>query len=174
MSRNVAHQPVEAIQPGLLGDAVLAEGLVRPSDLNGEGVASAEAQPAAMEPAPCRRVILLSGEARVRRSVYLLEGTLFAPVCGPLEGEILWTVGKSPWPATGLSGVELVRGSADSSVLQFSGYSIEKPFVKERYRLVLYGADQAGVFHGASEAYGVWDAELSGRYQIVNLSAPSA
>jgi len=139
-------------------------------ELHGPVAGSADAKPAPVEPAPGRRLILLSGEARVDRSVYLMEGTLFAPASGALEGEILWTVGASPWFSKGTAGAELVRGSAGSSLLQFSGYCIDRPFVKERYRLVLFGAEQVGVFQGVSEAYGVWDAKLCGRYQIVNQS----
>lgn len=127
-----------------------------------------DAAPDVAEPTPGRRMILLSGDAFVRRSVYHMEGTLFVAASGALEGEILWTVAASPYLAIGLAGVEFVRGAASPTNLTFSGYKMEGPFLKERYRLTLFGAEEAGVFEGASEAYGAWDARLSGSYQVVN------
>lgn len=131
----------------------------------------AAAEPVVAEPAPGRRIILLSGDAHVQDSVYHMEGTLFVFADGALDGEILWTVASSPWLTIGAAGVELVRGAAESTHLTFSGYKIKGPFLKERYRLTLFGAEEAGVFEGASEAHGVWDAHLSGSYQIVTERA---
>lgn len=128
----------------------------------------AENEPIAAAPEPGRRIILLSGQALVRSSTYLMEATLFASSSGALDGEILWTVSDVPGCSAGTAGVELVRGSAGPSELHFSGYRVDGPFMKERYRIFLYGTDAVGVFQGASEAYGVYDARLSGRFQVVN------
>lgn len=117
--------------------------------------------------APGRRIILLSGEALVEHSIYHMEATLFASESGALEGEILWSVSRSRYLPNDAAGVEQVRGAAAASQLTFSGYKMEGPFVKERYRISLFGAEEAGVFEGASEAYGAWDAHLSGSYQVV-------
>lgn len=98
-----------------------------------------------------------------------MEGTIFAPVSGQLFGEILWTNVSNPTFKVGLAGTELVRGAATETELYFSGYQIDKPFIKERYRITLGGAEpgETGTFWGISEAYGVWDARLAGSYQIV-------
>jgi hypothetical protein len=122
---------------------------------------------ASVLPSPSRRTILLSGDARVHRSTYHMEGTLFAAEAGDLHGEILWTNVDNPGFPKGMAGTELVRGAATPTELHFAGYQIDRPFIKERYRLVLVGTAEAGVFSGVSEAYGVWDARLSGNYHIV-------
>ncbi|OQW58140.1 MAG: hypothetical protein A4S17_12070 [Proteobacteria bacterium HN_bin10] len=138
-----------------------------PADSLGSAVESADPAFDLAIAAPGRRIILLSGQALVRnRSTYLMEGTLFASSSGALEGEILWTAAGGY--CSGAAGAEWVRGAIGPAHLRFSGYKAERPFITERYRLTLFGAEAAGVFEGASEAYGEWDARLSGRYQIVN------
>src|SRR5689334_10274664 len=52
--------------------------------------------PATAEPAPCRRIILLSGNRYVPSGIFHLEATIFASSNGGAHGDILWTNVDSP------------------------------------------------------------------------------
>jgi hypothetical protein len=134
----------------------------------------AKAEAATEEPAPDarRRIILLSGEWRMPGCVLHLEATIFASDDGAAQGDIFWTNVDTPKAPADLACTELVRGTAGGMSLDLQGYKIDRPLVRERYRIMLVGEAHAGVFEGASSLHaGVWDGKLSGAYQVVEEKA---
>ena len=129
--------------------------------------AVAETTAISKAPAPGRRIILLSGERHVPGSIFHLEATIFASPRGNAHGEILWTNVDSPRLPADMACPELVSGAADGVYLELTGYQIEPPLISESYRITLYGAAEVGVFQGICCLGGVWDARLSGTYQVV-------
>lgn len=132
----------------------------------------AEAGPADPAPDPRRRIILLSGEWRLPGCLLHLEATIFASGDGAAQGDIFWTNVDTPSAPADLACTELVRGTADGAIIDIRGYKIDMPLIREHYRIALLGDGRAGAFTGASSVHDeIWDAELSGTYQVVEEKA---
>jgi hypothetical protein len=124
------------------------------------------------EPSPGRKVLFLNGEWWLRRDHFCFEGRIeLSP--GSASGQLWWKVITSTSTRAGLTWTEKVSGSLCGSGLDLDCLELSnRLLVRERYRFVLAGGDEIGVFQGQADAYkGAWDARMSGQWRIVTEHA---